>query len=120
MWTFSLEVNVMPIVGHQVHSFWGYGADTGYTGSITVNMAPAYITAQAGYFEVDGGGLHRIGIKHYRYRLTPAGADQDKDYGDWPSWAHTIGHDNVTSVTFGIALGAHQEAHCYGNLYWWG
>lgn len=73
-----------------------------------------------GLYEVDGEGLHHIGIKHYRYRPTPDGADKDKDYGEYPNWAHTIGADRVTSVTFGIALGARQEAHCYGNLFWWG
>ena len=110
----------MAMVGHRAHGFWGWGADTGFTGSITINMSPAYIVAQAGYYEVDGGGLHRIGIKHYRFRPTADGAEQDKDFGAWPDWKHTIGEDRVTSVTFGISLGAHQEAHCYGNLYWWG
>ena len=111
----------MPIVGHQAYTFWGRGGDdTGFTGSITVNFAPASISAQAGYYDIDGDGLHHIGIKHYRYRPTPDGVEKDKDYGEWLNWAHTIGADRVTSVTFGIALGARQEAHCYGNVFWWG
>jgi hypothetical protein len=110
----------MPIVSHRVHTIWGYGADTGFTGSITVNIAPAYISAQVGYAMVSGGGLHAVGVKGYRYRPTPDGPEKVVDFGSWPSWPHTIGADRVTSVTFGIALGAHQEAHCYCNLFWWG
>lgn len=110
----------MPIVQHRAHGFWGWGADTGFTGSITVNMAPAFISAQAGYHMVSGGGLHKVGIKSFRHRPSSDGAEQNVDFGGWPDWRHTIGHDRVTSVTFGIALGAHQEAHAYGNLFWWG
>src|SRR5262252_9618463 len=102
----------MPIVGHQAYTFWGRGSDdNGFTGSITVNIAPASISAQAGYYEIDGDGVHHIGIKHYRYRPTADGVEKDKDYGDWPNWAHTIGADRVTGVTVGIGLGARQEAH---------
>jgi hypothetical protein len=110
----------MPIVGHQAHSFWGWGADTGFTGSITINIAPAYISAQVGYHMLSGEGLHKIGIKKYRQRPTTDGPEQEVDFGSWPNWPHTIGANRVTSVTFGITLGAHQEAHCYGNLFWWG
>ena len=109
----------MLIVQHHVHGFWGWGADTGFTGSITVNMAPASILAQVGYHRIAGSGLHAIGIKKFRSRPSPDGAEQEFDFGNWPNWPHTIAEHRVTSVTFGIALGARQEAHCYGNLYWW-
>jgi hypothetical protein len=110
----------MPIVGHRAHTFGGHGGDTGFNGSITVNLSAAYISAQAGYHIVSGGGLHAIGIKSYRHRPTVDGPEQTVDFGSWPNWRHTLGADRVTSVTFGIALGAHQEAHCYGNIFWWG
>jgi hypothetical protein len=81
-------------------------------------MARADITAQAGYHIVVGGGAHVVGIKGYRFR-PKRGVEQQVDFGEFWNWRHTIGEDGVTSVTFGIALGAEQEAHAYGNLYWW-
>lgn len=110
----------MPIVGHSVHQFWGYGGDSGFSGSITINMAPAYIGAQVGYYQVSGGGLHAIGIKRYRHRPKVDGAEKQVDFGPWPGWPSTIGGPRISSVTFGIALGDDQEAWCYGNLWWWG
>ncbi|HZD23451.1 MAG TPA: hypothetical protein VE569_08635 [Acidimicrobiia bacterium] len=105
----------MPLVGQAVHQFWGYQ----HTGSITVNMAPAYILAQVGYYQVHGGGLHAIGIKKYRHRPTVDGPETDVDFGSWGGWPSTIAGPRISSVRFGIALGSRQEAWCYGNLYWW-
>jgi hypothetical protein len=109
----------MPMIGHSWHGFSGWGGGSGFTGTITVNIGPSNISAQAGYHMISGSGLHAIGIKKFRRRPQPDGPEQETDFGAWPNWPHTIGSDRVTSVTFGIALGANQEARCHGNIFYW-
>jgi hypothetical protein len=111
----------MPIVGQKSKGVWAWGGDDGYSYTVTVNFNPGAVHAQVGFTEVDGGGLHRVGIKGYRYRPDPNGAEKVVDFGDWPSWKSIVGVvDQMSSVTWGMAVGADQEARGRLDIYWWG
>jgi hypothetical protein len=110
----------MAIVGQQSHSFHWYAGDNGVSQTTDLNFAPGTIHAQVCLSEVDGEGLHRVGIKGYRYRDVN-GVDTPVDFGDWPNWRQIVGIiPNMTGVTWGLALGAHQEARARLDILWWG
>ena len=88
-------------------------------GSVTVdiNLPPAGVSAEVSFYQVDGEGLHIVGIKHYRRRLE-SGEDQEIDFGEWGSWPPAI-CDFISSITYAIALGQDQEARAFGRLDFW-
>ena len=97
----------------------GWDPDNGITYTHEWNFGPSYTVAQASFYGVDGGGAHHTGVAGYRFRPDPNGPEQVVNFGDWPSWAPYIYVDQVSSVTFGTAVGADQEAYMLGNLFWW-
>jgi hypothetical protein len=94
--------------------------DENISGIATYNMAPAYIVAQASLYKVHGRAMHKIGIRSFTHRPTQDGPEKTVDftefYWNWPS---TIGHDRVTSVTFGVFVSADNELEGHADLYWW-
>src|SRR6476660_5319410 len=96
------------------HWFSGWG--NGYT-TIDVNIPPAWVGAQISLHGTSGGGTMYAGIKHYRQRLD-SGADQDHDFGEWPSWPPVVG-DMMSSVTFAIATGEDQQAWALARMDYW-
>ena len=91
---------------------WGNGYYT-----VDVNIPPAWVGAQICLHGQSGGGTNFAGIKHYRKRLD-SGADQDIDFGEWPSWPPVI-FDYISSVTFAIATGSDQEAWAMYRMDYW-
>jgi hypothetical protein len=96
---------------------WFSGSGNGYR-TIDVNIPPDTVIAQATLHGTSGGGTQYTGIKRYRKRL-PTGADQDIDFGEWPSWPPII-FDRVSSVTFAIATGSNQQAWTLARMDHWG
>jgi hypothetical protein len=105
-------VAVVNIEGHWF-SAWGNGYNT-----IDVNIAPAWVYATVCLHGTSGGGISYAGIKHYRKRLS-SGADEDHDFGEWPSWPPSI-FDFISSITFAIATGEDQGAYLYARMDYWG
>jgi hypothetical protein len=97
------------------HSFTAW--DNGYH-TVEINIPPATVGVQAALYGQSGGGTSFAGIKHYRRRLD-SGADQDIDFGDWPSWPAVI-FDHISSVTLALAEGSDQEGGLVGRLDYWG
>jgi len=95
---------------------WFHGCGNGYT-TIDVNIPPAWVGAQIALHGKSGGGTNFAGIKHYRKRLD-SGADEDHDFGDWPSWPPFVG-DVMSSVTFAIATGSDQDAWALARMDYW-
>jgi hypothetical protein len=111
----------MPIVKQSSQGMHYYTEDDGATFTTSINFAPGNAQAQVSLSEVDGEGLHRAGIEGYSYRTSPTGADIPVDFGDWPNWKSLVGIvNNMTRVTWGLALGAHQEARARLDILWWG
>jgi len=107
----------MPIVAQRSHGVHAWGSIT-YTA--TVNFAPGLVHAQVCLTQVDGEGLHHAGIKWFSARPDPRGPETVTDFGGWP-WPSIVGViDQMSSVTFGLVLGARQEARCRCDIYWWG
>jgi hypothetical protein len=96
---------------------WFSGSGNGYT-TIDVNIPPSTLGAQVTLHGATGGGTQYTGIKRIRKRL-PSGADQDVDFGEWPSWPPAI-FDHVSSVTFAIATGSNQQGWALGRMDHWG
>jgi hypothetical protein len=86
--------------------FWFSGSGSGYH-TADINIAPSTLGACATLHGKSGGGIAIAGIKSYRRRLS-SGADQNVDFGEWPSWPYAI-FDHVSSVTYGVATGANQQ-----------
>jgi hypothetical protein len=91
------------------------------SGSVTQewNFSPRTAHGQISLGQADGGGLLDSGIRGYRNR--PAGgAENVIDFGDnFYNWPNTVFDENLTSVTYALALGAHQEATGVCNLFTW-
>jgi hypothetical protein len=105
----------MPIVRFQAN--WFSASGNGYH-TIDINIPPSEVTAQATLHGAHGAGTQYTGIKHIRKRL-PSGADQDIDFGGWPSWPPLI-FDRVSSVTYAIATAGGQSAWMLGRMDFWG
>jgi hypothetical protein len=103
---------VVNIEGH-----WFSAGGNGYN-TIDVNIAPAWVYATVCLHGTSGGGTSYAGIKHYRKRLS-SGADEDHDFGEWPSWPPSI-FDFISSITFAIATGENQAAYLYARMDYWG
>ncbi len=111
----------MAIVSQNSHNIHAYGGDDGVTYTASINFAPGTVHAQVCFYEVDGEGLHRAGIEGYRHRNDPSGADIPVDFGDWPNWKSIVGViNNMTGITWGLALGGQQEARARLDIFWWG
>ena len=102
---------IVKIEGHWFHA-WGNGNHT-----IDINIAPSFIWATACLHGHLGEGAGYAGIKHYRKRLS-SGADQDIDFGGWPSWPPNV-FDFMSSVTFAIAASEDAGAYLYARMDYW-
>jgi hypothetical protein len=98
-----------------LHWFSGYG-DANHTRA--VNFPPTQVMVQAYLRGAAGGGLNIAGIKGFRRRL-PSGADEDVNFGEWPSWP-AAAFDRMTSVTFALACGSRQQAWGVFRIDVWG
>ena len=101
---------------YQIDWHWFTAWDNGYH-TVEVNIPPATVGVQTALYGQSGGGTSFAGIKHYRRRLG-SGADQDIDFGDWPSWPAVI-FDHISSVTLALAEGSDQEGWLVGRLDYW-
>jgi hypothetical protein len=97
----------------------GYNSGSGITYTHEWNFAPSFTVAYPVIYGVSGGGLHHSGIAAYRHRPKPNGAEETVNLGAWPSWAAYIYVNQLTSVTFGVAVGAKQELYVHGNISFW-
>lgn len=97
----------------------GYNPDHGVSFTNEVNFAPNYTVAQASFYGVDGEGLHHTGVTAYRFRPNPTGPEQAVNLGGWQSWAPCVYINQASSVTFGVVVGAKQEAYVLYNLFFW-
>src|SRR5438128_996451 len=87
----------------------GYNSDEGIVYTHEWNFSPQYAVMQASLLEVDGEGAHGTGVAGYRYRATPDGPETNVVIDSWRAWAPYAYVDRASSVTFGSAVGAHQE-----------
>ena len=95
---------------------WFTGWNNGYA-TMDVNIAPAQVLAWTALYGQSGGGTNYTGIQHYRRRLGN-GSDQDINFGEWPGWPPAI-FDFISSVTFAIATGDHQQAWLIARMDYW-
>lgn len=102
---------------YQIDWHWFSAWDNGYH-TVQVNIPPALVGAQVWLYGDTGGGTSYTGIKHYRHRL-PSGADDDIEFGDWPSWPPVI-VDFISSVTFALGTGSGQEGWAVLRMDYWG
>ena len=99
----------MPVQGAYYNWEWGYGADSGGSGSLQLNFPPSDALAVVSLSTADGDGLCGSGFAQYRSR-NPDGSYQDHNF----SWTTDLGFPpmardtNMTSVTAELSLGAHQ------------
>jgi hypothetical protein len=106
----------MPITGMQWTLIWSA------TGSITkeVNFGAQGAVGQISLGQADGGGLLNSGIRGFRTRPSPAGPENVTDFGNnFYDWPNTVFDQRLSSVTFALALGAHQEATGVCNIFFW-
>src|SRR5690349_9894783 len=92
-------------------------------GSVTkeLNCAAQKAAGQISLGQADGGGLLNSGIRGFRTRPNPGGPENVTDFGDnFYNWPNTVFDQRLTSVTFALALGAHQEATGVCNIFLWG
>jgi hypothetical protein len=111
------KVTPMPIVEMRSTIMWSYNA------SITkeVNFGAQKALGQISLGQVVGGGLLNSGIRGFRTRPSPAGPENVTDFGDsFYNWPNTVFDERLCSVTFALALGAHQEATGVCNIFRWG
>jgi hypothetical protein len=109
------------IVKHRWFSMFAFSGDESVTGTFTLNTAPAFIVAQTSLFRVYGREMVKIGIAGFRHRPEPDGPEEEVDFGGFGQWRGTIGHDRVTSITFGVWAGSEgDQLEGHANLYWWG
>lgn len=111
----------MPIVEQRSKSVYGYGGSSGLVHTMTVNFAPGPVHAQVCLTYTGGRGLQMVGIKGYRYRPDPKGPEKEVDFGSYLDWKSIAGVvDQMSSVTWGIALGSNQSAKARLDVYRWG
>jgi hypothetical protein len=106
----------MPISAMQWTLIWSA------TGSITkeVNFGTRDAVAQISLGQADGGGLLNSGIRSFRARPNPSAPEVVTDFGpNFYDWPNTVTDDFLSSVTFALALGAHQEATGVCNIFKW-
>lgn len=101
---------------YQIDWYSFRAAGRGYQ-SFEVNIPPAWVIAQVNLHGHLGGGLTYTGIKSYRRRLS-SGADENVDFGGWLSWPPIV-FDYISSVTFGVANGAHQVGYVSARMDYW-
>ena len=82
-----------------------------------VNIPPSTVMATAVLHGKSGGGLAMAGIPGFRRRLS-SGADEPINFGVWTNWPPAV-FDRVSSITFGVALGANQSGYILARLDHW-
>lgn len=97
----------------------GYNSSTGVTYTWEWKIDPTFTVADVTPFEIDGGGLHRIGIAGFRRRPNPNGAEEVTNFGAWPNWPGIVYVDKCSAITFACAVGASQETRAVCNLMFW-
>ncbi|MEU7602043.1 hypothetical protein AB0B78_38855 [Streptomyces sp. NPDC040724] len=102
---------VTQIVGH-----WFRGSGNQYT-TIDINVAPIPVFVTTVLHGSTGGGTSYAGIRSFRRRL-PSGADQDVDFGDWPTWPPAL-FDRMSRITLGTATTGNQTAWLLGRFDFW-
>jgi hypothetical protein len=96
---------------------WNYNASK----SVEVNIPARSAVAQITLGQADGGGLLNSGIRAFRTRPDPNGPEKPTDFGDnFYNWPNTVFDNRLSSVTFALALGQHQEATGVCNFFFWG
>ena len=86
--------------------------------TVTVNVAPGSVSAQAALSTSAGGGINYTGIMQY-FKHLPNGVNQLMFFGDWPTWPPGI-WDTISSVTFATFTGDGQELTAIWRLDFWG
>jgi hypothetical protein len=107
----------MPIAEMQWALIWSA------SGNVTkeVNFGAQKAVGQISLGQADGGGLINAGIRGFRTRPTPGGAENVTDFGtSFYSWPNTVFDQHLSSVTFALALGTGQEATGVCNIFQWG
>jgi hypothetical protein len=92
------------------------------SGNITkeVNFGAQKAVGQISLGQADGGGLLNSGIRGFRTCPNPGGPENVTDFGDnFYNWPNTVFDRSLSSVTFALALGAHQEATGVCNIFLW-
>jgi len=85
-----------------------------------INFAAQPTVGQISLGQADGGGLLDSGIRGFRTRPDPQGAENVVDFGDnFYNWPNTVFDQHLSSVTFALALGQDQEATGVCNLFFW-
>ncbi|MDT5324075.1 MAG: hypothetical protein QOF25_1227 [Mycobacterium sp.] len=104
------------ITGMQSRIIWAHDSDT----TAEVNIPAQGAMAQITLGQADGGGLCNSGIRGFRTRPNPAGPDNVTDFGDnFYNWPNSVFDTNLSSVTFALALGQHQEGTGVCNFFFW-
>jgi hypothetical protein len=91
-------------------------------GSVTkeMNFGAQGAVGQISLGQADGGGLLNSGIRGFRTRPNPGGAESIVDFGsNFYDWPNTVFDEHLSSVTFALALGARQEATGVCNILFW-
>ena len=96
------------------YSFEGWGG--GYH-TLEVNIAPAWVGAQASLYRSSGPGTSNTGIKHYR-RNYHIGPSVEHDFGEWTTWPPAI-FDHINSVTFAVMTGTSNDACSLARIDYW-
>jgi hypothetical protein len=107
----------------KIQNSWIPNASSGNDGTDRtkeVNIARQAAMVQVSIYEASGDGLIYAGIRAYRHLPDPAGAEIPVDFGpDWHNWPPSFFITDLTSVTLGIALGAHQECSAMITIFSW-
>jgi hypothetical protein len=115
-WHYGHRRKEFTVTIYQTDGHWFTGGGNGYI-TVEVNIPPASVYVTTSLFGHSGGGTSYAGIQQYRRRLD-SGADQDIDFGSWPSWPPSI-FDHISSVTFALAEGSDQQGWLYGRMDYW-
>ncbi|GGQ90881.1 MULTISPECIES: hypothetical protein [Streptomyces] len=106
----------MPIADMNWNILW---SSTG-GGTLEMNIGAQKAVGQASLGQADGEGLCNSGIRGFRTRPNPAGPENVTDFGDnFYNWPNTVFDQSLTSVTFALALGSHQEGTVVCNILRW-
>jgi hypothetical protein len=106
------------IKGMQWNILWAYNNQGSKTAEVNFGAQPTL--AQITLGQTAGGGLINSGIRAYRTRPTPTGPETPIDFGpNFYDWPNTVYKENLSSVTFQLALGQNQEATGVWNLFFW-
>lgn len=97
----------------------GYNSGSGVTYTWEWRIDPIFTVAEVVPYEIDGGGLHKVGIAGFRRRPNPNGAEEVKDFGSWPNWPGIVYVDKCSAITFGSVVGARQEVRAVCSLMFW-